>query len=246
MTAKVETAPKPLYKSKRKRRPLHVGELETITQRRVTALELRKSGLSYRDIAKAIGVSVKTAYVDVQTVLCELRETTRGHAEEVMAVELERCDRLLESFWPEAMKGDPVAGAMVLKVLDRRAKYLGLDSAVRVEQQTTIVDHASVRTALNDKIAALAVRLTAGASVQPEPRGDISLAPPVVKLLNEATAEAGGNVGKPVNVGAADIIPATLPAPPKHWRSASAEDDAAAAAVLQDVQSGALAWKLGQ
>jgi len=178
-------------------------------------------------------VGLKTAYTDVQAVLAELRVETKGHAEEVLALELERCDVLTKALAPAAEAGDVASILATVRVMDRRAKYLGLDAPAKVEQQTTIIDHAAVRTSLNDRIAALAERLAAGAARESEPRADVRPAPPV-GLLGPAT--------EAITVQTPDVD--ALPRKP--WRSEETrlEDERAANAVLQDVQAGALAWKL--
>jgi hypothetical protein len=52
------------------------GQIERIAERRVLALELRKAGGSYREIAGQLGVDVHTAHADVGAELAALRETT--------------------------------------------------------------------------------------------------------------------------------------------------------------------------
>ncbi len=54
------------------------GQVETIAERRTIALELRKAGGSYREIARQLGVDVHTAHADVAAELAALRETTVG------------------------------------------------------------------------------------------------------------------------------------------------------------------------
>jgi len=51
----------------------------------------------------------------------------------VRALELERCDRLQAAVWPAATQGDVAAVAAVLRIMERRARYLGLDAPVLVD-----------------------------------------------------------------------------------------------------------------
>lgn len=100
---------------------------------RAQALELRKGGWSYSDIAKKMGVNIATVYNHVQSALIELREKTEMDAQSVRDLELERCDRMLQGLWPKAKKGDPAAVAAAIRVLERRSKMLGLDAPAKSE-----------------------------------------------------------------------------------------------------------------
>ena len=88
------------------------------------ALQLRKAGYSYDKIAKALGFSDRSgAYYCVKDAIAAI---TAEAAEEVRSLELERLDELMLSHW-DAAQTDPKVGEFVLKVMARRAKYLGLD-----------------------------------------------------------------------------------------------------------------------
>jgi hypothetical protein len=64
------------------------------------ALELRKGGASYREIAATLNVDVHTAYDDVLAELTDLRSTTRHDADQLREIELQRCDTMLKGLWP--------------------------------------------------------------------------------------------------------------------------------------------------
>jgi hypothetical protein len=78
--------------------------VEAIAERRAMALELRKAGGSYREIARQLSVDVHTVHGDVAAELAALRETTVGRAEELRALELERFDRMIAGLWPQIQK----------------------------------------------------------------------------------------------------------------------------------------------
>ncbi|MCL2449235.1 MAG: helix-turn-helix domain-containing protein [Polyangiaceae bacterium] len=101
-----------------------------IQERRAQALELRKRGYSYRDVAKALGVSVQVAHAYVKDAIAAIPVEA---AEIVRAMELERCDRLWNSLQTKIKDGDPHAVQAAIRVLDRRAKYLGLDAPAVTE-----------------------------------------------------------------------------------------------------------------
>lgn len=88
------------------------------------ALELRKKGFSYQRIAEALGFSDRSgAFYCIRDAIAAI---TQEAAEEVRVLELTRLDDLLASHWDNAQT-DPKAGEFVLKIMARRAKYLGLD-----------------------------------------------------------------------------------------------------------------------
>lgn len=53
-------------------------------------------------------------------------------AREALLVELARLDAILRALWPAVLTGDVPACRTALACLDRRAKYLGLDSPARL------------------------------------------------------------------------------------------------------------------
>ncbi|MBB3040173.1 hypothetical protein [Hoyosella altamirensis] len=95
-----------------------------IAERRAKALALRKVGYSFREIAKHTSVSVQVAHNDVMT---ELRNIPKAEADELRALETEKLNQLEKAWWPSAIAGDDKAAGVILKIIDRRARMLGLD-----------------------------------------------------------------------------------------------------------------------
>ena len=104
----------------------------TADARAVKTLELRLAGASYREIGAALKVSHVQAIRDVTYML---RQYASQPADEVREVERRRLDRLLLSHWPAAtgQPADLKAATMVLQIMDRRARYLGLDAPQKVD-----------------------------------------------------------------------------------------------------------------
>lgn len=93
-------------------------------EKALAALELRKTGASYQKIAEALGFADRSgAFLLVKNAIAAI---TQEAAEEVRILELDRLDNLLASHWDNAQI-DPKVGEFVLKIMARRAKYLGLD-----------------------------------------------------------------------------------------------------------------------
>ncbi|MEU4228278.1 hypothetical protein AB0F17_28625 [Nonomuraea sp. NPDC026600] len=72
-------------------------------------------------------------------------------ATETRELELIRLDRLQAALWPDAMTGDTTAARTILRVMDRRARLLGLDTAKTIKTVLT--------TELDERIAALTERM---------------------------------------------------------------------------------------
>lgn len=97
----------------------------SVADRQRQALELRKAGLSYDLIARRLKYRSRSgAHKAVQTAL---KKTLREPADELRQLELERLDAMLLGLWPQAQRGNQGAVDRVLKIMERRAKLLGLD-----------------------------------------------------------------------------------------------------------------------
>ena len=102
------------------------------TERTLAALELRKSGATYQQIATKLGYkSSAGAYGAVKRAL---RAVIREPAEDVRELELARLDALLEVAWRKATTGDGSLYAIdrALEIMRRRAALLGLDAPAEV------------------------------------------------------------------------------------------------------------------
>ncbi len=92
--------------------------------RRQQALELRLAGAPYRLIADRLGVSLPVAWKHTQAAL---QQAPHEPVQELRQIELARLDRLQTAHWPQALGGSADATDRVLKIMDRRARLLGLD-----------------------------------------------------------------------------------------------------------------------
>lgn len=99
-------------------------------ERKLRALEMRKARASYAQIATALGVPKSTAWKLVQSAL---KETIQEPADDVRKLELEALDRLQFGLWQQAANGNHGAVDRVLRVMERRAKLLGLDAPSKQE-----------------------------------------------------------------------------------------------------------------
>lgn len=141
--APVPTGPRPMPEQ-------HAGQLERIAELRAKAFEMRKQGATYRQIAKALGIQVASAYEHVQAELLALRELMLKDAQDVLQLELERLDAILLTAFQQFRGGNVGAGFVLLKAMERRARLLGLDKPVKVAPTTPEGEQAYLHVDLKD------------------------------------------------------------------------------------------------
>ena len=108
-------------------------------ERSKQALELRKGGASFPEIARALGYAAPAgAY---QAVMSALRKVLKEPAEEVRTLEVARLDAMLLALWAQVKQGNQGAIDKALKVEERRAKLLGLDAPNKVAPTDPTGDH---------------------------------------------------------------------------------------------------------
>jgi hypothetical protein len=103
-------------------------------ERRVQALALRREGATFTEIGEALGINRSAAHKAVSRALDELAQLAEGEVVSLRALELDRLDALQRSIWTQAMDGALPAVDRLLRIMERRAKLLGLDAPVK--QQT--------------------------------------------------------------------------------------------------------------
>jgi|SRR5215813_5942998 len=96
------------------------------SMRQTEALRLRQSGHTFAKIAAALGYSDPACARDA--VLAALRDNVTEPNAEMRSLELARLDTLHGALWTKALGGDLGAIDRILKLMERRAKILGLDA----------------------------------------------------------------------------------------------------------------------
>lgn len=95
------------------------------------ALELRKAGVSYQRIADTLGYkSASGAHKAVQTAL---KKTLQEPADDLRKLELERLDSAAAAIYPSVKQGQYGAIDRWIKIMERRAKLLGLDAPTKAD-----------------------------------------------------------------------------------------------------------------
>jgi len=115
-------------------------------EKSAAAYNLKKAGKTWDEIATIVGyANGKVASVEVRRYITEAAAVL-GHKEreEVLHIELDRLDALLDAVWDTAMQGDTKAVDSALRVINTRAKLLGLE--LLTQTQGTVTNNTVVVT----------------------------------------------------------------------------------------------------
>ena len=112
------------------------------TEKTLKALELRKRGLNYTQIGETLGCHRSTACRYVLSELEYLADKCREEAAHVRDLELQRLDDLYLIAYRAIIRGNDLAGIdRCLRIMERRAKLLGLDAVAKVDVQGLVEIH---------------------------------------------------------------------------------------------------------
>jgi hypothetical protein len=102
-------------------------------ERRV--LELRRAGVTYDQIAQEVGYSNASGAYHAFTRALK-RTLNNAGSEELRELEVDRLDRLQRFAWAQAAQGNLRAIETILRIMQRRARLLGLDAPIKQEVTT--------------------------------------------------------------------------------------------------------------
>jgi len=107
-------------------------EALTRSQRRVQAWTLRMSGLTFAEIGSDMGITAQASYKLVKKEIDAYRIQHIEEIENARTLEAERLDALTAGLWKKAVSGHHGAINCMLKIMERRAKMLGLDGPIKI------------------------------------------------------------------------------------------------------------------
>ena len=134
-----------------------------LIDKEIKVLELRRAGLPWQRIAEPTGYADHTgAYAAYKRAI---KRTMQQPADELREQELDRVDRFQLAAWPNAMKGDTKSIMTIVKLMERRARLLGLDTPIKIEQEITNWDgNDSIDRAVKDLAALFIANNATGTS----------------------------------------------------------------------------------
>ena len=115
------------------------------------AVNLRAEGYSFPEIAKQLGYNSRQAAYDA--VVRALTAILREPVEHLITLDLERLDKLWQINYLNAQSGDIQALSGCMKIMDRRAKLLGMDAVPKAppkEAESALNIAMEIKAALTD------------------------------------------------------------------------------------------------
>jgi hypothetical protein len=151
----------------------------TAREKQRQALELRKAGATYRQIAESVGYrSASSAYTAVKKAF---NEVIQEPVEEIRAMQVERVQHMILALWPAAQSGDPKSSEVLLKWIDKLDRLMGTEAPRQVEHS------------VNGQIGVLSIGLTSDDYIE----GLKSLIPPPPQAVE--VIDVGP--GRPLGIG---------------------------------------------
>lgn len=111
-----------------------------IGQRRSEVAALVLSKIPQREIARRLHVGLGTVGDDVKAIKGMWADRAAESYDAHVAEELAKLDWLERAFLPGAFTGDVKSAEMLLKVMDRKARLLGLDQPTQAKVTIDVVD----------------------------------------------------------------------------------------------------------
>lgn len=109
--------------------------VKATTETMVRAAHLRAQGATFREIGEALNIDHTWA----RTLVLKALTAAQYEAADMMRIqEGLRLDRMQVGLWGKAIDGDTKAVTAVIRIMERRARLFGLDSAIQVEVNDTI------------------------------------------------------------------------------------------------------------
>lgn len=122
------------------------------------ALDLRRAGLSYSKIAQQLGWNSPQACQDA--VSKAIRSIVSEPVEELVEFERQRLDDLFVQAYRVVQDGDVSAVSAAIKIMERRAKLLGLDMPTKIAP-TNVDGTESYQTVSVDECIEVAIKVLA-------------------------------------------------------------------------------------
>ncbi len=131
-------------KPQRRQRKSHgamTPERLTQLERTTKAMELRRRGFSYLQIARELGITQKAVCSLINVAFRALQRYCKETTEQTVQLHNERLEAMYKALEPSMQSGHARSIEVGLKVLERQAKMLGLDAPEKQELKVAYTDH---------------------------------------------------------------------------------------------------------
>lgn len=130
------------------------------------AWDMRLNGRPVHEVANEFGLSIESAKHLIKEAHEAIREDLKESMEQNRALDLDRIDGLLATYYPAAKAGDDKAAAIALKCIERRSKLTGTepdDKRPSGEPRNVLVWIQAQLPQINRLVDSLPVELAPGA-----------------------------------------------------------------------------------
>ena len=107
-----------------------------IVEREAHVLRLRRAGMPFDMIAERVGF--KNASGASEAYKNAMKRIIYSEVAEVRKEEQDRLDIAQSAIWANVLRGEVPSVLALMRIMERRAKLLGLDVPVRVQQEVTV------------------------------------------------------------------------------------------------------------
>lgn len=128
-------------------------------QRQIQAIEwktnayrMRAAGATIQQIADAVGKSYTATSNALMEMMKNARERNAQELEYLRDLELDRLDQLMVRYWQGALSGNLDHAAMVLRIMERRARLSGIDAPIKTDSKIDIEDNPLVGQDMRDVV----------------------------------------------------------------------------------------------
>ena len=119
--------------------------------RELAVVELRRGGNTWQQIADAVNYATPMGAWKAYQRACQ--RTLQEPTDEARRIELDRLDALQRTYWDPAIEGNLRAADFVLRVIDRRARILGIDAPQKIQAEVVNYDGSGSLDTEVDRIA---------------------------------------------------------------------------------------------
>ena len=116
----------------------HVTPEPAQIEKEMQVLELRAQSYTWRAIAQQVGYASGSGAL--KAYMRAIKRQQKEPVEAALYMELERLDEMQAVYWEPAIQGNMRAGEFVLRIMDRRAKFLGLDAPTKIQAEVMNYD----------------------------------------------------------------------------------------------------------
>jgi hypothetical protein len=106
--------------------------------RRIAAISMKRKGMSYRAIGKALGISGAAAHRTIMVALREAWEVRIKESTLMIEEQDARLDAIVRAMWPAVELGSTEAASIVLRAEADRRRLFGIEGAIKVDSKVYV------------------------------------------------------------------------------------------------------------